>query len=72
MVIQNPNCDGCVCKTETGEVRVYPIGGGSNLILCQACWAHENRYNYERGQEVRDHTNFPQRNWFASEVYTAG
>lgn len=45
---QNPNCCGGNCCTDHGEVRVYPLGGGANLILCKCCWAHENRYRYER------------------------
>ena len=44
----NPNCCGDHCTERDGEVRVYPLGGGANLILCLACWAHENRYRYDR------------------------
>ena len=43
----NPNCDGDACRGAT-EVRLYPLGGGANLILCMACFAHENRYRYNR------------------------
>ena len=65
----NPNCDGSHCKQETGEVRLYPTGGGGNAILCFACWANENRYNYKRGQETGNPDNFKQINWFEGEVY---
>jgi hypothetical protein len=82
----NPNCDGSHCFSETGEVRVYPLGTpgtlSGNLILCHACWAHENRYRYERQQDYvrgsREPTviaranavkAFPQHNWFSCEVY---
>ena len=44
----NVNCCGGECRQPHGEVRMYPLGGGGNLILCQACWAHENRYRFER------------------------
>ena len=47
----NPNCDGAHC-THNGQVRVYPIGAGGNLILCRSCFAHENHYNAERNREV--------------------
>lgn len=65
----NPNCDGSHCKSETGEVRVYPLGGGANAILCLACWAYENRYRYERGQETGRPNDWPQVNWNTAEVY---
>ena len=38
----NPNCDGAHCTDPAGEVRVYPLGAGGNLILCYRCWQHEN------------------------------
>ena len=65
----NPNCDGAHCRTVNSEVRVYPIGAGGNLILCQACFAHENRYNYERGRETEHPEWFPQINWYECELY---
>ena len=65
----NPNCDGSHCREETGEVRVYPIGAGGNLILCLACWAHENIYNFNRGVETRCPENFPQHDWTHGESY---
>jgi hypothetical protein len=69
MTVHNNNCDGLHCASATGEVRVYPLGGGGNLILCRACAAHENRYRYQRGRETGAPENFPPVNWFACEVY---
>lgn len=46
------NCDGGG-PHRPGEVRVYPIGGGGNLILCQACWAHEVGFEIERLRAAR-------------------
>jgi hypothetical protein len=66
---QNPNCCGSHCCSETGEVRIYPLGGGGNLILCLACWAHENRYRLERGRETREPTNWPTVEWATAEIY---
>jgi hypothetical protein len=67
----NKNWDCCndKCRAPHGEVRVYPLGGGANLILCQACWAHENRYRYERGRETGHPEDFPQRDWTTAETY---
>ena len=28
--MKNPNCDNEKCRSATGEVRVYPLGGGGN------------------------------------------
>ena len=69
MSIHNPNCDGSHCHGQHGEVRVYPLGAGGNLILCHTCWAHENRYRYERGRETGHPENFPQINWDNGERY---
>jgi hypothetical protein len=66
---KNWNCDNDKCREEHGEVRVYPLGAGGNLILCQACWAYENRYRYERGKETKAPENWPQENWFTAKVY---
>jgi hypothetical protein len=62
-------CDGSHCREATGEVRVYPLGGGGNLILCHACWAHENRYRYNRGKETKAPENWPQVNWATAVTY---
>jgi hypothetical protein len=66
----NPNCDGGQCRSETGEVRVYPLGGGGNLILCHACWTHENQYRIERARETKNPDNWPTINWAAAEIYS--
>lgn len=65
----NPNCDGDHCRSATGEVRVYPIGGAGNAILCRACFAAENRYRYERGRETGEPENWPQVAWETAKVY---
>lgn len=65
--MQNPNCNGSHCREESGPVKKYPLGGGANLYLCLSCWAHENRYRYERGRETGAPENWPQLNWFEAE-----
>ena len=65
----NPNCSGGRCRHPTGEVRMYPLSNGGNLILCHACWAHENRFRYQRGQETKRAADWPQRSWDTAEVY---
>jgi hypothetical protein len=64
----NPNCDGEGPHDPT-EVRLYPLGGGANLILCFRCWAHENRYRYNRGHTTGKPQDWPQQNWAFAEVY---
>lgn len=53
--IENWNCDGAGPHTP-GEVKRYPTGGDSTAVLCFACWARENQYNYERREK--------QHNWY--------
>lgn len=72
MSTKNWNCCGAHCDEPNGQVRVYPLGSGGNLILCMACAAHENRYRYQRAKETRRPEDFPQVNWHACEVYQGG
>jgi hypothetical protein len=64
----NPNCDGSHCR-QPGEVRLYPLGGGANLILCASCWYHENAFNRQRARETGAPENFPQRDWNTAKHY---
>jgi len=66
---RNPNCDGSHCAVANGPVKVYPLGGGGNLILCHACFAHENRYRHARGVETKAPENWPQVAWAKAEPY---
>ncbi len=68
--IHNNNCDGDWCASNYGPVKIYPLGGSGNLILCHACWAHENKFRYHRGKETKEPDNWPQHNWYAAELYT--
>lgn len=67
--MKNWNCDGGHCLDNNGQVRVYPTGGGANLILCVHCAAHENRFRFQRGVETRRPEDWPQVNWFNCEIY---
>ena len=66
----NNYCDGAGPHIGPPEVRVYPIGGDGNLILCHHCWAYENRFRYERGRETGQPENWPQLNWYQAATYT--
>lgn len=65
----NPNCDGSHCVSATGPVRLYPLGGSANLIVCIACCAHENRYRAERGRETGAPENWPVLQWASLKPY---
>jgi hypothetical protein len=69
MSLINPECCGDKCRDPHGEVRVYPLGGGANLILCRACWAHENSYRRVRGVHYGRPEEWPQLDWDTAEVY---
>lgn len=63
---QNFNCDNDKCRDPKGETRTYPLGGGANLILCRACWIHENNYRASRGGQRSD---FPLILWDTAPIY---
>lgn len=69
---QNNNCDGGTAHSSNPQVRVYPLGGGGNLILCRLCWDHENRYRCWRGTETGRHQDWPVESWDHSEIYNQG
>jgi hypothetical protein len=65
----NWDCDGDHCTEAHGEVRVYPLGGGANLILCRDCFAHENAYRRTRASETGQPENWPQVSWDTAKRY---
>lgn len=67
--IHNPDCCGSHCRSETGQVRVYPLGGGGNLILCVACWEHENQFRRIKGRHYGRPEEWPELNWNDAEIY---
>ena len=50
--VKNPNCDGENCLSESGTVKVLPIGEDSNLFLCETCFNCEMQYRRETQQRV--------------------
>ena len=66
----NPDCDGAQCVGR-GEVRVLPLGGGGNLILCRICFGRENAYRAMRGKECGRVGDWPVVAWECAEVYAA-
>ncbi len=44
------NCDGGG-PHRSGEVRVFPVGGSGNLILCRACYGHEIGFEMDRQRD---------------------
>ena len=65
----NPMCSGDRCRHATGEVRMYPYGGGGNGIYCHACFDHENAYRHQRARETGEPANWPQVPWDTAKVY---
>jgi len=61
MKIQNNYCCGSHCRDPNSEVRVMPIGGGGNLILCRECWDYENRWRKSTSRVAHE--------WYQAEVY---
>jgi hypothetical protein len=67
--MHNPNCDGDHCRKEIGEVRLLPIGGDGNIIVCQSCYAHEMKYR--RNRIALDKVEFDLPKWEALKLYEA-
>jgi hypothetical protein len=67
--MKNWNCDGGHCREPKGQVRVYPLGGGANLILCRACCEHENYYRAQRSRDVGEPDKWPRHEWSECEIY---
>lgn len=63
-------CEG-VSPHMRGALKLYPTGGGGNLILCGACWKRENHYRKERGAESGCPENWPTPSWDDAEIYAA-
>ncbi len=67
--MKNNNCDNDKCRTATGEVRVLPTGGGSNAILCRACFCYEMDFRRERNRDLADSCKFDLPTWESLKVY---
>lgn len=69
--VHNPMCDGSWCSHSYGTVKLYPTGGGGNMIYCVDCFRHENAYRAMRRNEKNvDPENFPSVPWDTAKVYT--
>ena len=60
---QNPNCDEGHCSFSQGEVKLLPLPGDANLILCRSCHSHEIRWRRERNRELSQEARFPLPEW---------
>lgn len=65
--MKNPLCDGGFCVLDVGEVKKYPVGDDSHMILCVHCWGHENRFREDMSKEHG--TEWPRPSWFHAELY---
>lgn len=67
--MQNYNCDGNRCQNANSQVRVLPLSGNSNLILCQDCFDHEIKYRKARNKELEKQNRFGLPVWDQLEIY---
>jgi hypothetical protein len=66
---RNSNCDYDNCTDATGQVRLLPIGGGGNAILCYACYCHEIEWRQERNKELDGAGRFDIPDWTDLKIY---
>ena len=64
--VYNPNCDADHCRDPKGQVRVLPIGGSSNAILCLQCYQFEMAFRRDR---IREGVPFDLPAWETLKVY---
>ena len=69
--LKNPNCDNDKCTHADGLVKVLPLGGDGNLIVCYSCYLHEMRYRAARNRETKgaDRDNWKIPKWQDLRVY---
>ena len=61
------HCDGSGPHSGS-TVKIYPLGGGANGILCRSCWSKENQHRLAMGRHYNS-DNFPQHDWNTAETY---
>jgi hypothetical protein len=66
---ENPNCCGSGPCSSNPEVRVLPLGGEGNLILCWRCYGNEIRFRRERNEELSKDCQFDLPSWNSLKVY---
>ncbi len=65
----NDRCDGEGHHAQ-GQVRKYPLGGGSNAILCIKCVQRENEYRAEMRQQKGVQSGaYPSQPWPTLAIY---
>lgn len=67
--MKNPNCDNDKCRAESGEVRVLPLGGDGNIILCFNCYVHEMKFRLEANKTLSPDCQFDMFVWTDLTIY---
>jgi hypothetical protein len=68
--MENTNCCGSG-PHRAGEVRVMPMGGHGNLILCRSCWLSEINWRRRRNAELGEFAQFALPPWDSGKTYEA-
>jgi hypothetical protein len=63
----NPKCDKGNCDSATGEVRILPVGGDCNAILCHKCFDDEIKWRKRNNTWVHNKQDLPQ--WQDLKIY---
>lgn len=64
----NQNCDGSGPHA-AGQVRLLPMGGGGNGILCKKCFYKEIAYRKDRNKDLGEFAKFDLPTWESLEIY---
>lgn len=68
--LENNDCCGS-SPHEAGEVRVMPLAGDGNLILCRRCWTRELNWRRDRNRELSPEAAYDLPAWDHAKVYGA-
>lgn len=67
-MVKNWNCDGSGPCSE-GSVKLLPLGGGANLILCKNCWNREMEYRKTRNLSLGTFAQYDIVRWEDGKLY---
>jgi hypothetical protein len=66
----NWNCDGSGPHVANGEVRILPLDGGANAILCGRCFTREIKWRRLRNITLVGDQKFDLPKWKTLQIYT--
>ena len=67
--VKNDQCDNRWCESANGQVRLLPLPGGANAILCFHCFAYEMRARTRANKDLAGDCRWDIPAWDSLEIY---